>query len=121
MQDSGRRPRPRSIGVSSARAWDAVSAALPDGNQFRDMLAFSPRFAPPRRVAGRPRVFIAHGAPEAGLPGQRGQEIARHRAAAGYDVEFQQFDGAHTVPPQVAIGALGRLGGAAPLSEGATA
>lgn len=121
MQHYAIAPGALAIGGFSDGASYALSVGLANGDLFGDVLAFSPGFARPLRIAGRPRVFIAHGAADAVLPVQRGQEIARHLAAAGYDVEFQQFDGAHTVPPQVAIGALGRLGGAAPLSEGAPA
>ncbi|HJU98976.1 MAG TPA: alpha/beta hydrolase-fold protein [Burkholderiaceae bacterium] len=90
----------------------ALSVGLANGDLFGDILAFSPGFSRPLRIMGKPRVFIAHGAADAVLPVQRGQEIARHLSADGYAVEFQQFAGPHLVPPEVAMGALARLGGA---------
>lgn len=101
---------PDSIAIAgfSDGASYALSVGLMNGDLFSDILAFSPGFARPLRRVGQPRVFIAHGQSDPVLPVARGRDIAHHLASEGYDVEYQQFDGAHTVPPQVAAPALQR-------------
>jgi phospholipase/carboxylesterase len=78
----------------------ALSIGLANGELARTVLAFSPGFAiPPDRV-GRPRVWISHGTDDAVLPIDRcARPIARNLAQAGYDVDYQEFPGPHTVPP----------------------
>lgn len=117
MQHYAIAPGALAIGGFSDGASYALSVGLANGDLFGDILAFSPGFSRPLRIAGRPRVFIAHGVADNVLPVRQGQQIARHLAAAGYAVEFQPFEGAHLVPPQIAIGALARLDGAAPPQE----
>ncbi|MBA5607985.1 thioesterase [Duganella sp. FT3S] len=111
MQHYAIAPAALAIAGFSDGASYALSVGLANGDLFGDILAFSPGFSRPLRIAGQPRVFIAHGAADAVLPVQRGQQIARDLTAAGYAVAFEQFAGGHTVPPQVAVDALGRLDG----------
>lgn len=118
MQHYAIAPQALAIAGFSDGASYALSVGLANGDLFGDILAFSPGFSRPLRIMGQPRVFIAHGAADAVLLPQRGQAIARELAAAGYTVEFQQFEGAHLVPPEVAMGALARLAGAAPVRDG---
>nr|WP_315260611.1 thioesterase [uncultured Duganella sp.] len=87
----------------------ALSVGLMNGHLFSDILAFSPGFMAPLRREGQPRVFVAHGKEDAVLSVRRGQDIARRLAQEGYDVAYEEFDGAHIVSPPVARAALRRL------------
>jgi len=94
----------------------ALSVGLMNGRLFSDIVAFSPGFMAPLRRDGDPRIFIAHGKEDAVLSVQRGQAIAQHLAGEGYQVDYQEFDGAHIVSPPLARAAFNRL--AQPRSPG---
>src|SRR5205814_5771055 len=56
--------------------------------------------APPR---GRPRVFVSHGTADTVLPiDQCSRRIVPRLRQASYDVMYQEFEGPHTVPPEIA-------------------
>ena len=77
----------------------ALSLGLANGDLFSDVLAFSPGFAAPDPIVGRPRVFISHGDQDRVLPVQRcGRPIAARLKRAGYDVDYREFHGGHTAP-----------------------
>lgn len=85
----------------------ALSIGLANGDLARTMLAFSPGFAVPPDRVGRPRVWISHGTDDAVLPIDRcARPIARTLTQAGYDVNYQEFAGPHTVPPDCVDRAL---------------
>ncbi|HJQ00467.1 MAG TPA: hypothetical protein VJ851_02600 [Jatrophihabitans sp.] len=78
----------------------ALSIGLANGDLARTLLAFSPGFAVPPDLLGRPRVWISHGTEDAVLPIDRcARPTARSLSQAGYDVNYQEFVGPHTVPP----------------------
>lgn len=104
---------PRRIGIAgfSDGASVALSWGLSNGELFSGIAAFSPGFmylvAPP---SGRPRVFISHGTRDSILPIDRcGRRIAGELRAAGYKVDYREFDGEHTVPPEIARAGLESL------------
>jgi phospholipase/carboxylesterase len=78
----------------------ALSIGLANGELAGTVLAFSPGFAMPPDRVGRPRVWISHGIQDAVLPIDRcARPIARNLTQAGYDIDYQEFPGPHTVPP----------------------
>ena len=87
-----------SDGASAALTW-----GLLNGDLFSGVAAFSPGFlrldtAP----AGKPKVFISHGTEDSILPIDRcGRRVARILKDAGYTVNYQEFEGEHTVPPEI--------------------
>jgi len=87
----------------------ALSVGLMNGLMFSDILAFSPGFMAPLRREGVPRVFVSHGTEDKVLPVARAAAIARRLAQEGYDVAYEQFEGAHIVSPAIARAALHRL------------
>lgn len=87
----------------------ALSVGLMNGQVFSDILAFSPGCMAPLRREGQPRVFVAHGTEDRVLLVQRGRDIAQRLTQEGYEVAYEEFDGAHIVSPTVARGALQRL------------
>jgi phospholipase/carboxylesterase len=88
-------------GVSDGASY-ALSVGLANGDVFGAVLAFSPGFLAVPKPVGRPRIFVSHGTADPVLP------IDACSAAfvpalrdAGYDVAFAEFDGGHTVPPEI--------------------
>jgi phospholipase/carboxylesterase len=91
------------IGGISDGASYALSLGLINGDVFPTIVAFSPGFAVAAGVHGRPRVFISHGTHDQVLPIDAcGRRLATHLGVEGYAVTFHEFDGGHTVPPEVA-------------------
>jgi phospholipase/carboxylesterase len=81
----------------------ALSIGLANGDLFSDVLAFSPGFAAPPRELGRPRVFVSHGVHDRVLPIERcSRRIVLRLRAEGYDVDYREFDGGHSVPEALA-------------------
>ncbi|HEV2891411.1 MAG TPA: hypothetical protein VGX28_13645 [Frankiaceae bacterium] len=66
------------------------------------MLAHSPGFVAPPRIAATPRVWISHGGADRVLPVDRcGRRVARTLTDAGYDTAYVEFSGGHVVPPEL--------------------
>jgi phospholipase/carboxylesterase len=85
----------------------ALSLGLTNGDLFRTVLAFSPGFMAPAAERGEPRIFISHGTRDDVLA----IDVTSRRAAprlrrAGYDLRYREFDGGHTVPADIARGAV---------------
>lgn len=103
---------PARIGIAgfSDGASYALSLGLTNGDLFGDVLAFSPGFAAPGELRGEPRVFVSHGAGDDVLPiDVCSRRIVPRLEEAGYDVEYREFDGGHTVPAGMARAALDRF------------
>jgi predicted esterase len=81
----------------------ALSLGLANGDLFGRVIAFSPGFVATPPPRGRPRVFISHGTADTVLPIDRcSRRIVPRLQQADYDVTYQEFDGPHTVPPEIA-------------------
>ena len=80
----------------------ALSIGLTNGDVLPTVLAFSPGFLVAPYPTGKPRVFVSHGRTDPILPidACSGAFVPSMREA-GYDVNFREFDGGHTVPPPV--------------------
>lgn len=93
----------------------ALSLGLTNGDLFSRVLAFSPGFAAPADRQGAPRIFISHGTADAVLPIDRcSRRIVPRLEQAGYDVTYVEFDGPHTVPPEIQRAAVDWLAQGAP-------
>lgn len=93
-------------GVSDGASY-ALSLGLGNGDVFAAVLAFSPGFLVVPGAVGRPRVFVSHGTADPVLPIDAcSRSFVPVLREAGYDVRFDEFDGGHTVPPQVSDAAL---------------
>jgi phospholipase/carboxylesterase len=91
------------IGGFSDGATYALSLGLDNGSLFTHVMAFSPGFIAPRRPSGKPRIFIAHGRSDTILPiDVTSRRIVPGLEDAGYAVTYQEFDGPHTVPQEIA-------------------
>jgi len=88
----------------------ALSLGLINGTLVRDVLAFSPGFVAPTRMEDSPRLFISHGREDGVLPVARcGRRVAHTLQAQGFDVDYREFSGGHTVPAEMVDAGLNRL------------
>lgn len=86
----------------------ALGLGMSNGDLFRGVMAFSPGFVP-RGVeeTGTPRIFISHGTKDQILPIDTcSRRLVPQLKQAGYNVKFQEFEGPHAVPPEIAREAI---------------
>jgi phospholipase/carboxylesterase len=84
-------------------ASDALSLGLANGDLFGHVMAFSSGFIAPAPPQGHPRLFVSHGTADRVLPiDECSRRIVPRLQRADYDVTYQEFDGPHTVPPEIA-------------------
>ena len=96
------------IGGFSDGASYALSLGITNGDLFTHVIAFSPGFMAPAAQRGKPRLYISHGTRDAVLPIDHcSRRIVPQVQRAGYDLRYREFDGPHTVPPELAREALG--------------
>jgi phospholipase/carboxylesterase len=90
------------VGGYSDGASYALSLGIANGNLFTHVLAFSPGFVAPTERVGSPRIFVSHGTRDGWLPIERcSRRIVPQLKAAGYEVHYREFEGAHVVPPGI--------------------
>lgn len=103
-------PSHLAIGGFSDGASYALSLGLANGDLFTHIIAFSPGFVASQGWRGHPPIYVAHGVRDTILPVDRcGRRVVRELQHAGYDVDYHEFDGPHTVPPEVASEAVAWL------------
>ena len=92
----------------------ALSVGLVNGELFSRVLAFSPGFVVPGRRSGTPAVFVSHGDADTVLPVERcSRRIVPLLRAEGYQVDYREFAGGHSVPDDLATAAVVPLAGLA--------
>ncbi|HEX2554811.1 MAG TPA: phospholipase [Microvirga sp.] len=98
------------VGGFSDGASYALSIGVGNGGLFGHVLAFSPGFAAPVETHGSPRIFVSHGVADAVLPiDPCSRRLVPALRQAGYDVDYREFDGGHTVPPEMITAAMARF------------
>jgi poly(3-hydroxybutyrate) depolymerase len=96
------RLRGHTVGGFSDGASYALSVGITNGDVFDSVIAFSPGFHAAGTAHGRPRFFVSHGTRDDVLPIDRcSRRIVPELEGAGYPVDYQEFDGGHTVPPAI--------------------
>lgn len=101
-------PTRLAIGGFSDGASYALSLGVANGDLFSHVLAFSPGFMAPLERRGSPRFFVSHGTRDQTLPIEAcSRRLVPILKQSGYKVRYQEFDGPHTVPPDIAEEALG--------------
>ncbi|VVD81416.1 alpha/beta hydrolase [Pandoraea sputorum] len=85
----------------------ALSIGVTNGDIASHVIAFSGGFMSIFVQEGLPRVFIAHGLIDEQLPiATSGRQNANKLKAAGYDVQYVEFDGLHIIEPGVVARAI---------------
>jgi predicted esterase len=85
----------------------ALSLGVSNGDLFNAVMAFSPGFYEPGKIRGKPKIFISHGTADTVLPfSWTAGTLVPSLRNAGYEVNFVQFDGNHSVPLSVFTQAL---------------
>ena len=81
----------------------ALTIGVMNGDLFKHVIAFSPGFIAAEYGQGMPPIFVSHGTDDEILPVERtSQHLVPALRKNGYRVRFRQFDGPHTIPPEVA-------------------
>lgn len=101
-------PRKVAICGFSDGASYALGLGLSNGDLFSAVMAFSPGFIPSGvEKAGNPRIFISHGTRDEILPIDTcSRRLVPGLKKAGYAVRFEEFDGPHAVPAEIARKAM---------------
>lgn len=103
-------PARLAIGGFSDGASYALSLGLANGDLLHWVLAFSPGFAAPPDLVGRPHIYVSHGTRDDVLPIEDcSRALVPRLREAGYEVRYDEFDGGHTVPDRQATDALALL------------
>jgi phospholipase/carboxylesterase len=87
----------------------ALGLGLANGDLFSRVVAFSPGGIVPSDTPpnGHPEFFLSHGVQDPVLPiDLASRRIAQGLRGDGYSVELVEFNGGHTVPPQIALQAV---------------
>lgn len=85
----------------------ALSVGITNGDLFTHVIAFSPGFMAPTDQVGSPQLFISHGKwDNVLLINHCSRRIVPQLQKAGYQVVYQEFEGAHTVPHAIVCSAL---------------
>jgi phospholipase/carboxylesterase len=85
----------------------SLSIGLANGDLFRVVFGFSPGFIVPGERVGKPPVFISHGTIDNVLPiDECSRRIVPELKREGYRVTYREFEGKHTLPPEVAAEAM---------------
>jgi phospholipase/carboxylesterase len=96
-------PQRLAVGGFSDGASYALSLGITNGDLFTHVIAFSPGFMAPAHQVGAPRIYVSHGTRDAVLPIDRcSRRLVPALERAGYDVRYHEFDGPHTIPPDIA-------------------
>lgn len=95
------------IGGFSDGASYGLSLGVINGDLFTHVIAFSPGFIAPVSPRGRPKIFISHGTKDDVLPiDPCSRRIVPRLRQEGYEVTYQEFDGPHTIPANIAENAV---------------
>jgi len=85
----------------------ALSIGLINGDLFSHVIAFSPGFMAPTMIQGWPRIFMSHGTYDEVLPiDVCSRRMLPQLQVNEYDVCYREFEGGHTIPPELVREAL---------------
>jgi len=85
----------------------SLSLGLANGDLFSAVFGFSPGFVAEMERVGKPPVFISHGTVDPVLPiDECSRRIVPVLKRQGYRVTYREFEGKHTLPPEVASEAI---------------
>ena len=85
----------------------ALTLGLANGDLFTHVIAFSPGFIGPMESSGEPKIFISHGTEDEVLPvNPCSRSIVKQLRRLEYTLVYDEFDGGHVIPAEVAKFAL---------------
>ena len=85
----------------------ALALARANGDLFTHGIAFSPGFLVSVMPRERPQLFVSHGTHDGVLPiDQSSRALVAELRAEGYRILYQEFDGGHVIPPDMAGAAV---------------
>lgn len=88
----------------------ALAVGRTNGDLFSRVISFSAGFMPSYVANGKPAFFMSHGLNDTVLNiNAAGRPLSQSLIAAGYDVDYVEFDGGHEVPPAIAQQAISWL------------
>jgi predicted esterase len=91
------------IGGFSDGASYALSLGLANGELFSHVIAFSPGFIVSITPSGQPKIFISHGTRDTVLPIEPcSRRIVSQLRRAEYTVRYEEFEGGHIIPADIA-------------------
>src|SRR5262249_45942066 len=81
----------------------ALGLGLSNGDLLGSVAAFSPGFIPQGvKKNGKPRLFVSHGTNDEILPiANCSRRLVPELTRSGYQVTYREFEGPHTVPPEI--------------------
>lgn len=96
------------VGGFSDGATYALGLGIANGDLFTHVIALSPGFIPANtEPVLQPRIFISHGTADRVLPIDTcSRRLVPQLKRAGYDVTYREFEGPHTMPPEIVREAL---------------
>jgi phospholipase/carboxylesterase len=81
----------------------ALSVGVMNGDIFSHVLAFAPGFMAAKAAEGKPRIYVSHGIGDPVLPIDAcSRRLVPQLRQAGYEVLYREFQGGHTVSPDIA-------------------
>jgi phospholipase/carboxylesterase len=85
----------------------SLSIGLANGDLFQSVFGFSSGFIVPGPRIGKPPVFMSHGTIDPILPiALCSRVIVPELKRQGYRVTYREFEGKHTLPPEIAAEAM---------------
>ncbi|HKG91198.1 MAG TPA: PHB depolymerase family esterase [Gemmatimonadaceae bacterium] len=85
----------------------ALSLGASNGDFFGALMAFSPGFFAPAERKGTPKIYISHGTNDQVLPiDATSRRLVPQLRQLGYQVQYREFTGGHTVTMEVAQEAM---------------
>lgn len=85
----------------------ALTLGVMNGDLFTHIVAFSPGFIAATYRQGAPAVFVSHGTEDEILSVERTATVlVPGLRRNGYRVQYREFEGPHTIPPEVAREAM---------------
>jgi phospholipase/carboxylesterase len=90
------------LGGFSDGASFSLSLGISYGNIFRRVYAGSPGLMQPIAANGKPPIFISHGTQDTTMPiEQTSRRFVPRLKTLGYDVTYREYEGRHTLPPEI--------------------
>jgi phospholipase/carboxylesterase len=95
-------PKHLAIAGFSDGASYALSVGMANADLFSHIIAFSPGFASSAESDESPKIYISHGKNDNVLPiDPCSRKIVQRIKEEGFDLTYHEFDGGHTIPPDI--------------------